>query len=78
MQPFYCSFAQRKATEFAVFFVYLGAFFNCFSMSRFGGLHSMTSLDSVLLGILESDIPQVLIWIFRHMCHISSSGAVID
>jgi hypothetical protein len=28
----------------------------------------MTSLDSVLLGILESDIPQVLIWILRHIC----------
>ena len=26
---------------------------------RFGGLQSMTSLDSVLLGIIELDIPEV-------------------
>lgn len=34
------------------------------AVDRFGGLHSMTSLDSVLLGVLESDIPQVM----RELC----------
>ncbi|XP_023344077.1 nuclear pore complex protein Nup85 [Eurytemora carolleeae] len=34
------------------------------AMDRFGGLQSMTSLDSVLLGIIELDIPEVI----RELC----------
>ena len=44
------------------------------SLYRFGGLHSMTSLDSVLLGILESDIPQVEQWYPTQRDTISLNG----